>query len=114
MESIQEHTIRQKQLLREAMAKLQNLQYHLRLVGEESCQMPYENQVIPYSQGKDDLERYTLSSCASYVITPMCTPISGNRKFMHTQFYTGFFARGGRSGLPYTSFSHISHNIIYY
>ena len=54
----EEHICRQKQLLRESTAKHQNLLRHLKLVEEESRQVAYNEQRVPHSQARDDLERY--------------------------------------------------------
>lgn len=56
-ETIEEYISRQKQLLREATAKYQNLLRHLKLVEDESGQLAYDEERVPHFQAKDDLQR---------------------------------------------------------
>lgn len=79
MQSIEDHVVRQKQILREATARLQNLQFHLRLVGEEGSQVPYEDQGIPHSQAKDDLERFLCPHVYIKQTVGVCTRMHANQ-----------------------------------
>jgi myosin heavy subunit len=58
LEGIEEHISRQRQVLREASAKHQNLVRHLKFVEDESQQMAYDDQKLSVTQFRAELERW--------------------------------------------------------
>ena len=57
LESMEEQPTRQKQVLREATAKHQNLVRHLKLVEAESERIMYDETTVAHTHSKEDLHR---------------------------------------------------------